>query len=240
MARAARELWGKTTLRDVVYIDQSRSMTQVAEHVLADFRSLLPPAQPCRGLFCVCVLGGLTRACCSLCPLCQPTSCTAAPWTKWPGFTATKYAAILHHNVMPSPCISLVVVYVSVCFRACSYGQRFDMVTCTNTLSELTTDDERARVVDELWDRVAPGGVLVLVDRGNGWGFHCIQTARDALLERETARANAHQFRNLRSVGRGQSEGRGSGADGDPLTAACVVAPCAHAQKVGLRVGVGV
>ena len=128
---------------------------------------------------------------------------------------------------------------VCVCC-ACSYGQRFDMVTCTNTLSELTTDDERARVVDELWDRVAPGGVLVLVDRGNGWGFHCIQTARDALLERETARANAHQFRNLRSVGRGQSEGRGSGADGDPLTAACVVAPCAHAQKVGLRVGVGV
>lgn len=56
--------------------------------------------------------------------------------------------------------------------------QKFDVVTATYALSEVPTDHDRERIVEQLWQRVAPGGLLVLVDSGNGWGFHCIQVCR--------------------------------------------------------------
>lgn len=71
-----------------------------------------------------------------------------------------------------------------------------------------------------LWSRVAPGGVLLLVDRGTPWGFHVIRAARDGLLQ-------AH-----REVEAGSSgDEAASDAEAEEETGIAVVAPCPHAQR---------
>ena len=74
----------------------------------------------------------------------------------------------------PHPRPALSVPWYSQEVRA----QKFDIVTATYALSEVPTDQDRERIVEQLWQRVSPGGLLVLVDSGNGWGFHCIQVRR--------------------------------------------------------------
>lgn len=51
----------------------------------------------------------------------------------------------------------------------------------------MTSDAERERAVAELWDLVAPGGVLLVSEHGDRWGFHVVRRARDGLLLRGEA-----------------------------------------------------
>ena len=69
-------------------------------------------------------------------------------------------------------------------------GKRYDIVMAHYTLGQMCTDGDRERAVAALWDAVAPGGVLILSEHGDRWGFHCIRRARDTLLDRATALAN--------------------------------------------------
>lgn len=66
-------------------------------------------------------------------------------------------------------------------------GRRFDLVLCHYSLAELSSDGERARAAERLWDLVAEGGVLVVLEKGSRWGFHCVRMVRDGLLARGRA-----------------------------------------------------
>lgn len=116
---AARTQW-PDTLVDVVVVEPSRSMTQVAEHLLAD------------------VPGVMYRR-------------------------SMEEVARLHR------------------------GKRYDLVVAHYTLGQLTSDKEREEALVALWDAVAPGGVLLLSEHGDRWGFHVVRRSRDRLLDRATA-----------------------------------------------------
>jgi len=64
----------------------------------------------------------------------------------------------------------------------------YDLVVAHYTLSELTSTKERGDAAARLWELVAPGGVLVLTDKGTRWGFHVVGSTRDALLTRMTVK----------------------------------------------------
>lgn len=117
---AAREVWEESVM-DVVAVEPSRSMTQVAEHLLHDF------------------------------------------------------SGVMYRR-------SLAEV------RRFHKRRVFDLVVSHQTLSELCSDAERRGVVRELWDRVAPGGCLVITERGNKWGFRVVRVARQQLLSEELDR----------------------------------------------------
>ncbi len=58
----------------------------------------------------------------------------------------------------------------------------YDLVVCTYTMSELQTAQDAAVLAERLYEKVPPGGVLVLVEPGNPLGFRNIIAARRALL----------------------------------------------------------
>ena len=119
---AAREVW-PDSLNDYVLVEPSRSMAQVAEHMLADFPGVV---------------------------------------------TRRSLAEVARHH----------------------RGRTFDLVVASRTLGELTSDRERDGALADLWDVVEPrGGVLVLLEEGDRWGFSVLQRGRDALLARATATA---------------------------------------------------
>ena len=64
----------------------------------------------------------------------------------------------------------------------------YDLVVAQHTLSELTSERERADMTARLWELVAPGGVLVIADKGTRWGFHVVGSAREGLLTRMTVK----------------------------------------------------
>jgi len=68
-------------------------------------------------------------------------------------------------------------------------GRRFDLILCHYSLSELGSDGERARMIERLWDLVDDNGIVVFLEKGNRWGFHCVRMARDGLLGKGRALA---------------------------------------------------
>ncbi|KAK2080755.1 hypothetical protein QBZ16_000609 [Prototheca wickerhamii] len=96
-----------------------------------------------------------------------------------------------------------------------------DLVTAGYVLCELSSAEERARVVAELWARVRPGGVLLLVEPGTPAGSHNILAARAQVL----------------GLGGAKRSPRGGPEDStpspnaplaEPDRQAYVVAPCPH------------
>jgi len=63
-------------------------------------------------------------------------------------------------------------------------GKRFDLVVAHYSLAELCTDKDRDAAVAQLWDALAPGGILVMAEHGDRWGFHSVKRSRDMLLHR--------------------------------------------------------
>ncbi|RYG41905.1 hypothetical protein EON68_02520, partial [archaeon] len=68
-------------------------------------------------------------------------------------------------------------------------NKRFDLIMAHYSLSELCTDRERDAALADLWDMLSDGGVLVLAEHGDRWGFRVVQRSRDLLLQRATALA---------------------------------------------------
>lgn len=137
-------------LSDIIAVEPSRSMTQVAEHMLAD----------------------------------------VAPGTLFRRSLAD--VARLHK------------------------GKRFDLIVAHATLGELCTDAERDAAVATLWDFLAPGGVIVLAEHGDRWGFYTIKRSRDMLLHRAAllARFLPQLQADAPLLGPGSGSGSGS-ADGE-------------------------
>jgi len=57
-----------------------------------------------------------------------------------------------------------------------------DIVLASNMIAELKKDVSRDAAIQLLWRLVAPGGMLVLVERGNRWGSQVTNRARDLVL----------------------------------------------------------
>jgi ribosomal protein RSM22 (predicted rRNA methylase) len=120
--------------------------------------------------------------------------------------------------------------------------RRYDLVTCSYVLSELgggggeaaaaaaegaaAADDGHAdRVVRALWDMVAEGGVLLLVEPGTRAGSAAVLRARALVLDVALRRA-AKRDKRLRAAGAAATEGGDD--DEEPEGGAYVVAPCPH------------
>ena len=96
-----------------------------------------------------------------------------------------------------------------------------DLVTAGYVLCELSSAEERARIVAELWARVRPGGVLLLVEPGTPAGSHNILAARAQVLGLGGA---------MRSPRGGPEDSTPSpnAPLAEPVRQAYVVAPCPH------------
>jgi ribosomal protein RSM22 (predicted rRNA methylase) len=116
--------------------------------------------------------------------------------------------------------------------------RRYDLVTCSYALSEVAGGGDeghaegvnsdpnhhhhRDRIVRALWDMVAEGGVLLVVEPGTAAGSAAVLRARDLVLDVALRRAAKRDRRELRR--QEQQEGE----EGEPEGGAYVVAPCPH------------
>jgi len=60
---------------------------------------------------------------------------------------------------------------------------KYDLVTCSHTLLELSSALARVTAIDNLWRRTEVGGYLVLIEIGTNAGFQLISEARNYLLQ---------------------------------------------------------
>ena len=65
-----------------------------------------------------------------------------------------------------------------------------DVVLAANVISELKTDVLRDASIEVLWKLTAPGGVLIVVERGNRWGSHVANRARQLVLDLDPTSAH--------------------------------------------------
>lgn len=63
---------------------------------------------------------------------------------------------------------------------------QYDLVLSSFVLSELPSEYQRVAATSACWKLVRPGGVLVLVDRGSGWGSFNVRSARQLILDSKT------------------------------------------------------
>lgn len=59
----------------------------------------------------------------------------------------------------------------------------YDLIVASHVLAELPSDFERVAVTSALWELLADGGCLVLVDSGSPWGSHQVRSARQFVLD---------------------------------------------------------
>jgi len=60
---------------------------------------------------------------------------------------------------------------------------RYDLVLSSHTLLELPNVEARLQSLHNLWDRVEPGGCLVILETGTNAGFQLVAEARDYLTQ---------------------------------------------------------
>lgn len=58
-----------------------------------------------------------------------------------------------------------------------------DIVLCNYVLSEMPSDRARAAATALLWESLGPGGLLVVIERGNAFGSHVVRSARQFALD---------------------------------------------------------
>ena len=67
--------------------------------------------------------------------------------------------------------------------RVQKLGEGFDMVVCSYTLTELTSDPGRLLATRLLFDTLEVNGLMVILEKGNPIGSHTVRTARKVLLD---------------------------------------------------------
>jgi ribosomal protein RSM22 (predicted rRNA methylase) len=87
-------------------------------------------------------------------------------------------------------------------------ADKFDLVVLSYVLSELSTPTVRRKLVRTVWQRLRPGGLLVVIEPGTPVGSGCVREARHVLL----------------GVGEHAPERGGTPVEGRATT----VAPCPH------------
>ena len=61
-------------------------------------------------------------------------------------------------------------------------NDRFDLIICSYTLNELSTDSSRKAAVQLLFELLDEGGIMLIVEPGNPLGSHTVRTARQFIL----------------------------------------------------------
>jgi ribosomal protein RSM22 (predicted rRNA methylase) len=64
-----------------------------------------------------------------------------------------------------------------------------DIVLASNVISELGTDHSRDAALEILWHLTAPGGMLILLERGNQWGSNVVNRGRELVLAQDASAA---------------------------------------------------
>lgn len=97
---------------------------------------------------------------------------------------------------------------------------QYDLIAVNFVLSDLTSDFERVTVTSAMWELLAEGGCLVLVDDGNPWGSHQIRSARQFVLDTVNEQG-------------GDDDDDDEGVEKSPHTERVrIVAPCPHQHEV--------
>jgi ribosomal protein RSM22 (predicted rRNA methylase) len=130
-------------------------------------------------------------------------------------------------------------------------GERFDLINASFVLTELASDPMRRAAVMLLFELLAPGGCLVIVETGSPVGSHTVRTARQLLLdkfgrhqlEQEEAvhdEKTSISNRKKKLINKEQNAHRlldaPSGMKHSDLWAS-VVSPCTHDKECPLRPG---
>jgi ribosomal protein RSM22 (predicted rRNA methylase) len=99
---------------------------------------------------------------------------------------------------------------------------QYDLVLAPHTLLDVKgPNSQRDYLVKELWSRVAPGGVLLVLERGTPLGFEAVARAREILLRKRTNGVN-DTTADLRAAGITTE------AEPGPSEPCHVIAPCPH------------
>ena len=61
-------------------------------------------------------------------------------------------------------------------------NDRFDLIICSYTLNELSTDSSRKAAILLLFELLDEGGIMLVVEPGNPLGSHTVRTARQFIL----------------------------------------------------------
>ena len=78
----------------------------------------------------------------------------------------------------------LTADYANLRWQAALYesSERFDLVIASHCQLELRGQPSRDLLVKNLWNRVAPGGVLVLIEPGTPTGFRFMHHTRELFI----------------------------------------------------------
>lgn len=102
-------------------------------------------------------------------------------------------------------------------------GGRYDLITANFVLSDLTSDFERVAVTSALWELLADGGCLVIVDHGSPWGSHQVRSARQFVLDTVNEQDGEDDEDE-------EDEGKKAGSGASDRVR--IVAPCPHQHEV--------
>eukprot|EP00928_Gymnodinium_smaydae_P089131 TRINITY_DN73134_c0_g1_i1.p1 TRINITY_DN73134_c0_g1~~TRINITY_DN73134_c0_g1_i1.p1 ORF type:complete len:610 (-),score=83.42 TRINITY_DN73134_c0_g1_i1:65-1894(-) len=72
-------------------------------------------------------------------------------------------------------------------WRRCLYDdmtEKFDLITVSFVQMEIRGQESRDALIKQLWNRLSPGGVLVLLEQGSPTGFRFMHHTRELLISR--------------------------------------------------------
>ena len=252
--QAAHVVWGDT-LRKACLVDTSVSMLETAMEVLRPCKGLhvqlhrsLLSATPTGATGGV-AAGGLAQQLSPAAKLSsRQRSQAEAAATRAAAAAAQRAAAAAGGAGKPSARDRNRATAAAASASAASAGGEpnieRDLVLAAYVLSELPSDKARMVATSMLWERVAEGGLLVLVERGDPFGSHTVRSARRLLLERFgcVGEGSGPEGGGPGGGGLGNSAADGA-ADGTstggsrrrrrrplPPVAAEVLAPCLHSR----------
>ena len=70
-----------------------------------------------------------------------------------------------------------------------SVGEQYDLITVSYVLMEIRDQDSRDLLIENLFQRLAPGGILMVVDCGTPTGFRYMHRIRELFILRQLERA---------------------------------------------------
>ena len=97
--------------------------------------------------------------------------------------------------------------------RALDRGERYELIICAFTLTELQNDETRRVAVQLLYELLEPNGFILFLESGNPYGSHTVRTAREFLLHLGRTvdrRGRFQQYQDTSSLPPSSSSDRGS------------------------------
>jgi ribosomal protein RSM22 (predicted rRNA methylase) len=125
---------------------------------------------------------------------CGPATAAAAISTVWPEESKNNihYAGLeISQSMIDAAKITTNDLFTNATFwnktseviqRALDKGDRYSLIICSYTLTELVNDETRRVAVQLLYELLEPNGFIVFLENGNPYGSHTVRTAREYLL----------------------------------------------------------